>query len=102
MVKLYADVPARRARQLAGDIWLVVWTLCWIWIAVKLHGLIMSLAAPGQAIADGATGKPRLSTKLRARTLSPIKSMVSGRGPMKAMPASSQALANPAFSDRKP
>ena len=56
MVKLYADVPARRARQLAGDIWLVVWTLCWIWIAVKLHGLIMSLAAPGQAIADGATG----------------------------------------------
>ena len=56
MVKLYADVPARRARQLAGDIWLVVWTLCRIWIAVKLHGLIMSLAAPGQAIADGATG----------------------------------------------
>jgi hypothetical protein len=55
MTKFYSDIPARRSRQLAGDIWLLVWTVAWIWIAVKLHGLIMSLAAPGQAIADGAT-----------------------------------------------
>ncbi len=55
MLKFYSDIPARRARQMIGDIWLVTWTLCWIWIAIKLHGLIMSLAAPGQAIADGAT-----------------------------------------------
>ena len=54
-MKFYSDIPARRSRQLAGDVWLVVWTITWIWIAVKLHGLIMSLAAPGQAIADGAT-----------------------------------------------
>lgn len=52
---LYSDMPARRARQLAGDLWLVGWTVAWTWIAVKLHGLIMSLAAPGQAICDGAT-----------------------------------------------
>lgn len=55
MIKFYSDIPARRARQLAGDLWLMAWTVCWIWISVKLHGLIMSLAAPGQAIADGAT-----------------------------------------------
>ena len=55
MIKFYSDIPARRARQLAGDIWLVVWTVCWIMISAKLHGLIMTLAAPGQAIADGAT-----------------------------------------------
>lgn len=53
-MKLYSDIPARRSRQLAGDIWLVVWTVAWIWVCVKLHGLIMSLATPGQAIADGA------------------------------------------------
>jgi hypothetical protein len=53
-MRIYSDIPARRARQLGGDLWLLVWTLAWIWIAVKLHGLIMSLAAPGQAIADGA------------------------------------------------
>lgn len=54
-MKFYSDIPARRARQLAGDIWLVLWTVCWIWVSVKLHGLIMTLATPGQAIADGAT-----------------------------------------------
>ena len=53
-MKLYADIPARRTRQLAGDIWLVAWTVLWIWIAVKLHGLVMNLAPPGMAISDGA------------------------------------------------
>ena len=53
-MKLYADIPARRTRQVAGDVWLVGWTVLWIWIAIKLHGLIMNLAAPGLAIADGA------------------------------------------------
>lgn len=51
----YSDIPARRARQIAGDLWLVLWSLLWIWAAVRLHDLIMNLAAPGLAIADGAT-----------------------------------------------
>jgi hypothetical protein len=51
----YADIPARRARQLAGDIWLVVWSLLWIWAAMRLYDLVMNLAAPGLAIADAAT-----------------------------------------------
>lgn len=55
-MKFYSDIPERKFRQLAGDIWLVVWTVGWIWVAVKLHGLIMNLAAPGQAISDGASG----------------------------------------------
>ena len=49
----YSDIPARRARQLAGDIWLVAWSLLWIWAAVRLHELVMNLAAPGVAIAEG-------------------------------------------------
>jgi len=54
-MKLYSDIPARRTRQIIGDVWLVVWSILWIWIAVHLHGLIMNLATPGQAISDGAT-----------------------------------------------
>ena len=50
----YSDIPARRARQIAGDLWLVLWTLLWIWVAVRLHELIMNLATPGAAIASGA------------------------------------------------
>jgi hypothetical protein len=54
MVTFYADVPARRARQVLGDAWLVGWSALWIWVAFKLHDLVMALAAPGLAIADGA------------------------------------------------
>ena len=53
-------------------------------------------------VADGATGKPRSSTKARARTLSPIRSMAWEVGPTNVTPASSGAATNPAFSDRKP
>ena len=55
MVKLYSDIPARRTRQAAGDIWLVAWSVLWIWAGMRLYDLVMNLAAPGLAIADGAT-----------------------------------------------
>ncbi|HAN72500.1 MAG TPA: hypothetical protein DCQ36_13060 [Actinobacteria bacterium] len=51
----YSEIPARRARQIAGDAWLVLWSILWIWAALRLHDLIMNLAAPGLAIAEGAT-----------------------------------------------
>lgn len=51
---LYSDIPARRARQVTGDVWLVLWSLLWIWAATRLYDLVMNLAAPGVAIADGA------------------------------------------------
>jgi hypothetical protein len=54
-MKLYSDIPARRTRQILGDAWLVIWSVLWIWIAAHLHGLVMNLAVPGQAMADGAT-----------------------------------------------
>jgi hypothetical protein len=54
-MKLYSDIPARHARQILGDAWLVLWSILWIWIAVTLHGLVMNLATPGQAMAEGAT-----------------------------------------------
>ncbi len=53
-VTFYADLPARRTRQMLGDAWLVAWTLIWIWVAIRLHDLVMNLAAPGLAIAESA------------------------------------------------
>ena len=52
---IYADLPGRRARQILGDIGLVVWIIMWIRIAVWLHDLVMNLAAPGLALAEGGT-----------------------------------------------
>ena len=52
---LYADLPARRSRQIAGDVWLVLWSALWIWAAFRVHDLVMNLAAPGLAVAEGAT-----------------------------------------------
>lgn len=51
----YADLPARRSRQVVGDVWLVLWSALWIWAAFRVHDLVMNLAAPGLAVADGAT-----------------------------------------------
>ncbi|TEX49059.1 MAG: hypothetical protein B7C55_13260, partial [Actinomycetales bacterium mxb001] len=51
----YSEIPARRTRQIVGDAWLVLWSALWIWVALRLYDLIMNLAAPGLAVADGAT-----------------------------------------------
>lgn len=52
---IYADLPGRRIRQILGDVGLVVWIIMWIRIAVWLHDLIMNLAAPGLALAEGGS-----------------------------------------------
>ena len=51
----YSEIPARRARQISGDIWLVAWSALWIWAAVRLYDLVMNLAAPGLAVSSSAT-----------------------------------------------
>jgi len=51
----FSEIPARRTRQIAGDVWLVAWSALWIWAALRVYDLVMNLAAPGLAVADGAT-----------------------------------------------
>lgn len=51
----YSEIPARRTRQIAGDIWLVAWSALWIWAAVRLYDLVMNLAAPGLAVSSSAS-----------------------------------------------
>ena len=50
----------------------------------------------------GSTGTPAAAISCLAAILSPIAAMACGAGPTKVSPASAQAWANAAFSDRKP
>ena len=62
-MKLYADSPARRLRQLLTDAALVVWTVGWILLAKALHDAVLLLARPAQGLSDGSAG---LADRLRA------------------------------------
>ena len=48
----YSELAPRRIRQILGDAWLVVWSALWIWVAFRLHDLMMNLAGPGLAISE--------------------------------------------------
>jgi hypothetical protein len=49
---LYAETPNRRARQIAADGWFVVWCALWIFLAIRLHDLILPLSGPGESLAE--------------------------------------------------
>jgi hypothetical protein len=55
-VKLYAENPATRFRQLFTDILVVVWVYVWISLAVKLYDLVQKLAVPGQKLEGAGNG----------------------------------------------
>ncbi|MDX6326794.1 MAG: hypothetical protein QOK15_3148 [Nocardioidaceae bacterium] len=61
-MKLYADAPVRRTRQVVGDLLLVTWLIAWWLIAKAVHGATMLLATPGQKMNQAGTG---LAQKLR-------------------------------------
>jgi hypothetical protein len=54
-MKLYADTPARRTRQVTGDVVALGWVLLWIWLALELRERILKLAAPGRALERAGT-----------------------------------------------
>jgi hypothetical protein len=51
-MRLYAQHPTIRARQLAADLGLVAWLVLWVLVARLVHGAVLLLAAPGQAVSD--------------------------------------------------
>ncbi|MDQ1246374.1 MAG: hypothetical protein QG597_742 [Actinomycetota bacterium] len=50
-MKFYADTPTRKTRQILSDVWFVFWCALWVWVAVRLHNLIVPLGAPGEQLA---------------------------------------------------
>ncbi|MCB0915155.1 MAG: hypothetical protein H6525_02815 [Actinobacteria bacterium] len=51
-MKIYADTGPRRARQITSDVLFVLWCGLWVWLAVRLHALIVPLAAPGEKLTE--------------------------------------------------
>lgn len=49
-MKLYADLPARRSRQVLADVLMLLWIIGWVVVARAVHGATMTLAAPGRAL----------------------------------------------------
>ncbi|WP_432478437.1 hypothetical protein [Nocardioides sp. GXQ0305] len=55
-MRLYAQTPARATRQVAADLFLVLWLLGWTWAGLAVHDATLELAAPGEQLAASATG----------------------------------------------
>ena len=51
-MRLYADRPDLRARQLTADVGLLAWAVLWVLVARVVHGAVLVLAEPGRAVAD--------------------------------------------------
>ncbi|MCF6508581.1 hypothetical protein E9549_14370 [Blastococcus sp. MG754426] len=51
-MRLYAEHPALRARQLAADLGFLVWAVVWVLVARAAHGAVLLLAGPGRAVED--------------------------------------------------
>lgn len=49
-MKVYAEVPAVRARQLALDAGVAIWTILWVRAGMALHDLVARMTEPGVAI----------------------------------------------------
>lgn len=60
---LYAQIPARRSRQIAGDLAVLAWIALWVAFAYWLHGQLLRLAAPGRSLQSAGRG---LADSLRA------------------------------------
>jgi hypothetical protein len=50
-MRLYADRPDLRVRQLAADLGLLAWLGVWALVARAVHGAVLVLAEPGRAVA---------------------------------------------------
>src|SRR4051812_50136957 len=51
-MRLYADRPDHRARQIGADLGLVAWAVLWVLVARVVHRAVLVLAQPGDAVAD--------------------------------------------------
>jgi hypothetical protein len=55
-MKLYAESPGRRTAQVIADLLLVVWLVAWAWAGSVVHDATLELGAPGEQLAESATG----------------------------------------------
>jgi hypothetical protein len=54
-MKLFADAPARRTRQVLADLFFVAWLVAWAWIGTEVHDGTIELAGPARQTDSSAT-----------------------------------------------
>lgn len=47
-MKLYAEAPARRTRQVVGDLFFVTWVVVWALVGTTVHDSTLELTGPGR------------------------------------------------------
>lgn len=55
-MKLYADLPGRRAAQVLSDLFVLAWAVLWVWLARKVYDATMLLAEPGRQLEGAGSG----------------------------------------------
>ncbi|MGI8773763.1 MAG: hypothetical protein ACR2KQ_01930 [Actinomycetota bacterium] len=55
-MKIYAETPHVKTRQIVFDILVVIWILVWIRIGMAMHDLIAKLSGPGRTIESAGAG----------------------------------------------
>jgi hypothetical protein len=53
-MRLYADLPSVRRRQILGDLFVLGWIVVWIWVGLFLYNLVAFLGIPGELLEDAA------------------------------------------------
>ena len=55
-MKLYAEVPRYRMRQIVRDLAAVAWVAIWVRVGFRIHELVSALAGPGRTIESAGNG----------------------------------------------
>lgn len=55
-MKLYAERPGQRLRQVMADLLLLGWLVGWAWAGWQVHDATLQLAEPGRELTGSATG----------------------------------------------
>lgn len=54
-MKLYADTPVHRTRQVLGDLLVLGWVVLWGWLALELRERLLRLRGPGESLERAGT-----------------------------------------------
>ena len=55
-MKVYAELPRHRNRQLAADAAVLAWAALWVWVGRKVYDLVEALRGPGETIEAAGAG----------------------------------------------
>jgi hypothetical protein len=99
-VKIYAERPARIARQIGGDLLFVGWSAGWILLGLRVHDELDRLARPARRVGEASSGLANAltSTSDQVRSLqlvgdvlaSPFDAIITGARELATASASGQ------------